>query len=186
MQLSEIDINKYTTIERVHPFNEFYGTRVFHDDQYYFKLWGIYTPTFFEQDGLDLIWVGREKLATIKRNMVTPENCCAFKELIFHEGICRGYVMHKGTHPAHDVSRDTYIKFVDTLVKISLETGYGFVDVHQYNMITYKGKLSLIDLNFSPIKLRHSKKFSPIELELWYETFASKDNIYLDKLRKHL
>jgi len=185
IQLNTINVSQLT-FKQVHTTNnDNYKVKIYSDEFYFYKIWGKYTPlTYFIQNGLDYIWMGKDKLPSVKMGMINDELCPALVDFIYDGYICVGYKTHKGIHPAVDLPFNEYLAFVDKLVDTSEKTGYGYVDIHQYNMIILNGKLSLIDLNFMPIKLNHGKQLNNIEKDAWIESFANKDMFYIDKLKK--
>jgi hypothetical protein len=140
--------------------------KLFLKDSIYYKIWDTSSHPFFIVDGLDLIWQGHDTIAPISVGIINQETCPAFKELLFNnEEVCVGYSMYEGRVIENTDSR--YDNFTNLLIDCSLNQGYCFNDASWWNIVDYKGKLSLIDIDFPPAKIYHNKTLSETEKKRW-------------------
>ncbi len=150
----------------------------------YYKIWNYKNSSFYMVDGLDRLWQGNRSMSSIDYGLIDTVTCSALIETLHSEdGSCTGYTMREGR--VIDDSHPQFLEFVEVLVNRSIEVGYGMFDIHAGNIIELDGKLSLIDVDFHPIKLDPLKKFTDSELKCWYRTFG--DDLtteYFSLLRK--
>ena len=143
-------------------------SKIFLKGGIYYKIYCKPTLSFYIVNGLNMEWQNHSTLAAVTVGLINEDTCCAFKDILQNEnGICIGYTTVEGipieeTHPQYD-------SFIDKLVEVSIKTGYGFDDANPWNIVDVQGKLSLIDLDFHPIKLDHGVKFSRDEQYRWEE-----------------
>jgi hypothetical protein len=150
-------------------------SKIFLKDGIYYKFWCKPTSAFYILNGLNMEWQSHTTITPLSFGLLTEDTCCAFKDIIQNEnGICIGYTTIEGTHISKTDAR--YESFVDKLVDVSIKTGYGFADANHWNIVDIQGNLSLIDLDFPPIKLNHGLKFSTEEQYLWEEMVDSHNN----------
>jgi hypothetical protein len=169
--------------ERLTPYSGREHTGVFLKDQIYYKIWDFYCPALYEQVGLDFIWCGAKTPAAILRGLITYETCCVFKELLHNKGMCVGYSMYAGNHIKE--KDEKYYQFIKKLVDVSVKTGYFFYDVKLENIVEYQGQLSLIDIDFSPIKIHHNKELSTPDYERWVCTIGNSSGLeYFEQMKK--
>jgi len=158
--------------------------KIYKIDNIFYKFWSEPHAAYYVQDGLDHVYQGYKNLASITTGLITEKTCPAFKELIFDDqDQCCGYAMYEGIPLWPD---EQYYKFIDYLVDVSIETGYGYRDLNPYNVVQYKDGFSVIDINFNPIKLNHGKKFDEVEFNTWIYTFSSEDPYYMDKTQTEI
>jgi len=155
-------------------------------DDVYYKIWTQRSDSFYIINGLDFIWQGCQTMSPLTVGLINQQSCPAFIETLHNEsGECIGYTTIKGNPICK--SHSMYLKFIDTLVDISVDTGYGFIDVGDYNVIELNGVLSLIDIDFAPVKLDFNKQLSNIELNQWYNMFGpAKHEYYYQLYEKYL
>jgi hypothetical protein len=172
--------------EGISRFNESPTCKIFLKDGIYYKFWCKPTFAFYILNGLSLEWQNPFTIAPLTHGLLTEDTCCAFKDILQDEnGICIGYSTIEGTHIDKDDPR--YETFIDKLVDTSIKTGYGFADANHWNVVDIQGKLSLIDLDFPPIKLNHGLTFSKAERRLWYELLDDNyNNEYFCKLKSRI
>lgn len=97
----------------------------------YFKVWN---PTYLRRDNI---------LTAIVNGFYDEQTTPALTGLIFHKGICRGYVMNKCTRNWTLELDEEY----DRLIKErTVTTGYFAYQYSPYHTLKYKGSPSLIDL----------------------------------------
>jgi hypothetical protein len=150
------------------------------DDVYYKIFSNVVCSGFYVLDGLDLNFMGTDQLSLHKVGLINDITSSAFIDIITDNNICCGYAMHKGTL-VQDKDSD-YIKFVKELAHISNELNHAYTDMRPSNVIKYNGKCSLIDLETSPMKLRHSKVLNNFEKEFWLKDLK-KCNYYFSELQ---
>jgi hypothetical protein len=185
MRLQDIDLSKLQSEDRNR-------STVYYDDKFYYKIFhtvGLDTQpsiAYFTLDGLDLQWSGADELA-VKKVGLLDLICPAYHDSIYNNGVCVGYVTHRGA-PANKFKQTQtgmlkYMKFVKELADISIKTGWGIVSVNTDNMVVYQDQLSFADLEFSPIKLNHGKQLTDFEQGLWENEFRSFDGYYLQMIK---
>jgi hypothetical protein len=79
-----------------------------------------------------------------------------------------------------------YLKFLKKLVDKSIECGWAIPSVGKHNIIKFNNHLSLIDLDFNPIKLKHNQLLNEFEMQLWENEFHSDDHRYLKMIKNKL
>jgi len=190
MLLNDIDFSKLTLEERN-------GTRInlpiFYDDHFYYKIIHKISPyvklssAYYTLEGLDLVWQGTEQMAIEKVGLLSTDIIPAFYKFIYHNDQCCGYAMHRGTLIENTNYSDVdYIKFLKLLVDKSIQCGWAIPSVGKHNIIEYNGKLSLIDLDFNPIRLNHNRSLSNFEIQIWENEFHSDDQLYLKMIKNKL
>jgi hypothetical protein len=140
--------------------------------------------------GLDIVWQGDNALAADTCGLITKDIIPAFDEFIYDQGTCVGYTTLRGVpltklHMTESLNLQ-YLKYITKLVNHSITTGWAFVSLNPSNIVMIDGRLSLIDLDFSPIKLHHNKTLTPREFSIWQNEFRSFDSIYLNMILKRL
>lgn len=193
MNLSDIN---FQSLNKIESFGNSPKPVIYNDENFYYKL--IHSISlnsrtslgYYMLDGLNFIWLGNDKLASDRVGLINYNIVPAFKEFIYDDNICCGYIMHKGTPlSGRRLSKAEYIEylsFINKLADISIECGYGIVSTNLDNIIKFDKKLSLIDLDFSPIKLRHNYKFSEYENKAWENEFRSFNGLYLKTVKDKL
>jgi len=175
----EEDIKQLTIVPKINDAN--YFSTVYKKDNRYYKIWRFHNPGFYTMEGLNIIWQGCHTISSISVGLINSETCPAFIETLHNEvGDCIGYCLEEGKKIESLDPR--YPKFIERLVDISIEKGYGIDDCNVKNIVDIRGKLSIIDINFPPIKLNHAVNFSSSELDFWYDCFGSKSE-YFNLLR---
>jgi hypothetical protein len=80
---------------------------------------------------------------------------------------------------------ERYYRFIKTLVDTSIKTGYFYHDVNLYNIVDYQGHLSIIDIDFAPVKIHHDKILSLTEYERWVSNLkGSNGGDYFEQMKK--
>jgi hypothetical protein len=97
----------------------------------YFKVWN---PTYIRRDNI---------LTAIDNGFYDEQITPALTGLIFHKGICRGYVMKKCTRNWTLELDEEYDKLIK---ERSAKTGYFSYQYSPYHTMRYKGLPSLVDL----------------------------------------
>jgi hypothetical protein len=84
-------------------------------------------------------------IAAIDIGFVNQETCPGLVDLIWDNGICRGYVMIYG----EALERDDQItpEFLDLIIRVSAKCGFVHSDFSPKNIARINGRLSLIDLD---------------------------------------
>jgi hypothetical protein len=140
--------------------------KLFLKDGIYYKIWDQASHPYYTFNGLDLIWEGHDTLASVKVGLINDLTCPAFKDLLFNnDRVCIGYSMYEGS--VIDKTDSRYEPFIKILVEQSLKFGYCFNDASWWNIIDYKGTLSLIDIDFPPAKIFHNKTLTETEQKRW-------------------
>jgi hypothetical protein len=95
----------------------------------FFKIWN---PTYVRRDNI---------LGALGAGFYDERTTPALDALVFHEGVCRGYVMRSGT-PCRKLDAD----FFELIKHRSEETGYFNVQFSAGHTMLCDGKISLLDL----------------------------------------
>jgi len=188
MNLHNLDFEKLTKENR---YGNVPKSIIYHDEKFYYKIIHDIDPYFrtsmayYVIDGLDFLWSGNETMTINKVGLLDDEICPAFYDFIFDNNICCGYITHRGTSIVsnNNLTNIAYLKFVKTLVDKSIKQNWGYCGICEDNVIMYNGRPSLIDLDFSPIKLNHNKSLSEVEIQLWENEFRSDKDLYLNMLK---
>lgn len=193
MDINSVDITQLTVIERqIHDVKNY----VYSDDLKFYKLlapYGLYNRTslaYYTMVGLDFIWQGDHALAADSCGLITKDDIPAFDEFIYDQGVCVGYTTLRGV-PLNDLPMTEslnlkYLKYITKLVNRSIATGWAYVSLNLNNIVMIDGKLSLIDLDFSPIKLSHNRLLNSREQLIWQNEFRSFDGVYLNMILNRL
>jgi hypothetical protein len=96
------------------------------------RVYKIWNPTYVRRDNL---------LAGLEAGFYNEEIVPALLGPIFHDGICRGYVMEACQRHARMVDW-----FYETIKRRTRETGYFYYDFSRYQIMRYGNRLSLVDL----------------------------------------
>lgn len=96
----------------------------------YYKIWN---PTYVRRDNLP---------AAIASGFVDQVTVPALDGLIFHEGLCRGYVMN-GCEAARGLLDDVYRQLIYRRTRL---TRHFFVQLSQHHVMRFQGLPSLVDL----------------------------------------
>jgi hypothetical protein len=169
------------------------GARLFFKNNLYYKIWGIHSNAFFILNGLTGEYQSHSTISALSVGLLNNHNCSALQSLIHNEdGICIGYTMFAGN--TITTAHKLYDEFIDNLVDHSIRCGYALSDRHISNFIERNGKLSLIDVSFTPVLLNHGRTFTKQEYQIWSwaihcgkpETmyYAKLKERYLDSLYK--
>jgi len=193
MDLRDINFESLHKLERkIH--SDTY--ELFYNDDYYFKIipeFSLYYKTslaYYTLDGLDHIWMGDDQLAVQKVGLIDEKLIPAFRDYIYADKVCIGYSTYKGTHLKNLEDTDNlklkYLTYLSKLAEHSIKCGWGYVSLGTNNIVEYNGQLSFIDLDFSPIKLRHNKIFNDREKSMWENEFRCGDGFYLKMIKGKL
>jgi len=190
MLLNSINFSKLTIEERRDTRK---NLPILYDDCFYYKIIHEISPyvkmssAYYTLEGLNLVWQGTEQMAIEKVGLLSTDIIPAFYKFIYHNDQCCGYIMHRGTL-IEKTSRSSidYLKFLKLLVDKSIECGWAIPSVGKHNIIEYNGQLSLIDLDFNPIKLKHNYSLNEFEMKLWENEFHSDDHLYLKMIKNKL
>lgn len=169
---------------------------VYSDDLKFYKLlapYGLYNRTslaYYVMVGLDFVWQGDNALAIDTCGLITKDVVPAFDEFIYDQGTCVGYTTLRGVPLTELAMTESlklqYLKYITKLANHSIQTGWAYVSLNPNNIVMINGQLSLIDLDFSPIKLHHNSTFTPREQILWQNEFRSFDGVYLNMILNRL
>ena len=106
-------------------------------DTFFYKIWN---PTYVRRDNI---------LAAIESGFYDERLVPALYGIIFHKGLCRGYVMHEGKIEHGALMED----FRELVFLRTHKTGYFTVQFARWHTMVYKNRLSLLDLEAAyPIK----------------------------------
>ncbi len=97
---------------------------------FFYKIWN---PSYVRRDNI---------LAAIASGFYDERTVPALHAVIFHKGLCRGYVMHEG-ELGPDACDDG---FRDLVYSRTRETGYFFVQFGRNHTMIYQGQRSLLDI----------------------------------------
>lgn len=193
MLLQDIDLSALRKYER---FDNAPKPALYSSDEFYYKIihnispYSRSSPGYYILDGLNLVWAGCNDIAANGIGLITAESVPAFKDFIYDGDMCCGYVMHRGQPLAgHNMTREEYVRylaFINKLSDLSVKCGYGFSSTNLDNIIDFNGELSLIDLDFSPIKLMHGHTFTDYENKVWENEFRSFNGLYLKMVKSKL
>ena len=99
-------------------------------DTFFYKIWN---PTYVRRDNI---------LAAIESGFYDERMVPALYGVIFHKGLCRGYVMHEGRIDREALT-DEFRDFVFLRTK---QTGFFAAQFARCHTMIYKDKVSLLDL----------------------------------------
>ena len=193
MDIKSVNTAQLSVMERpIHNVKNY----VYSDDLKFYKLlapYGLYNRTslaYYTMVGLDFVWQGDSALAVDTCGLITKDTVPAFGEFIYDQEICVGYTTLRGIPltelPMTESLNLQYLQYITKLVNHSITTGWAFVSLNPSNIVMIDGQLSLIDLDFSPIKLHHNKTLTPREFSIWQNEFRSFDSIYLNMILNRL
>jgi hypothetical protein len=134
----EEDIKQLTIIPKINDSKDL--ATVYKKDNRYYKIWRFQSASFYSFEGMNAIWQGCHTLSGISLGLINDETCPALIETLHNKaGDCIGYCTQEGKHI--ESSDPRYFKFIERLVDISIEKGYGIVDCDIKNIIDVHGKL---------------------------------------------
>ena len=99
-------------------------------DPLFYKIWN---PSYVRRENI---------LAAIESGFYDERSVPALHSVIFHDGICRGYVMHQGTARQKSVNTE----FRDLVFLRTGQTGFFTVQFAPCHVMIYQDRCSLIDL----------------------------------------
>ena len=100
-------------------------------DTFFYKIWN---PAYVRRDNI---------LAAIESGFYDERMVPALYAVVFHNGVCRGYVMHEGK-TRQDALND---EFRDFVLLRTRQTGFFAVQFARCHTMVYKNKWSLLDLD---------------------------------------
>jgi hypothetical protein len=176
MNKRDIDFSKSSSTKKVK------NGDLFLMDNFYYKIFKNPINTgHYIVDGFNLVYSGIDTLSCIKVGFINEITCSAFYDIILDdEENCCGYVTYKG-EPIEN-SDDRYLKFVNEVATFSSKINFAHSDLSAGNVIVYKDKCSIIDLDSSMVKLRHGRSMNQTEKEFWIKGHF-KCPVYIKKLQ---
>lgn len=125
----------------------------------FYKIWN---PSYVRRDNI---------LAAIESGFYDERTVPALHSVIFHNGICRGYIMHQGTARQRTVSTE----FRDLVFLRTGQTGFFTVQFAPCHAMIYQDRWSLIDLEGAyPVEaLPHLSRYHCEFENAAYKTFVT-------------